>query len=124
LAVLRRNHPLQLNRRKSSLQASRAEAAGYEEKTRAAKKKPHPKTKLGLPDLDQAKAAVLGGLHSPQFQRGYQHSINEFINWYCSEPRCPSTRPSSPGTELACGWAFQEDHIKQEATFNWPLWLW
>jgi hypothetical protein len=55
--------------------------------SRAAKKKPQPKTKLGLPDLDQAKAAVLGSLHSPESQRGYQHSINEFINWYCSEPR-------------------------------------
>jgi len=55
--------------------------------SRAAKKKPHPKTKLGLPDLDQAKTAVLGSLHSPESQRGYQHSINEFINWYCSEPR-------------------------------------
>ena len=55
--------------------------------SRAAKKNPHPKTKLGLPDLDQAKAAVLGSLHSPESQRGYQHSINEFINWYCSEPR-------------------------------------
>ena len=55
--------------------------------SRAAKKKPHPKTKLGLPDLDQAKAAVLGSLHSPESQRGYEHSINEFINWYCSEPR-------------------------------------
>ena len=55
--------------------------------SRAATKKPHPKTKLGLPDLDQAKAAVLGSLHSPESQRGYQHSINEFINWYCSEPR-------------------------------------
>ena len=55
--------------------------------SRAAKKKPHPKTKLGLPDLDQARAAVLGSLHSPEFRRGYQHSINEFINWYCSEPR-------------------------------------
>ena len=52
-----------------------------------ANKKPHPKTKLGLPDLDQAKAAVLGSLRSPESQRGYQHSINEFINWYCSEPR-------------------------------------
>ena len=55
--------------------------------SRAAKKKPHPKTKLGLPDLDQAKAAVLASLRSPESQRGYQHSINEFINWYCSEPR-------------------------------------
>jgi site-specific recombinase XerD len=55
--------------------------------SRTAKKKPHPKTKLRLPDLDQAKAAVLGSLHSPESQRGYQHSINEFIKWYCSEPR-------------------------------------
>src|SRR4029453_18697787 len=55
--------------------------------SRAAKKKPHPKTKLGLPDLDQAKAAVLGSLPSPESQRGYQHSIIEFLNWYCSEPR-------------------------------------
>ena len=31
--------------------------------------------------------------------RGYQHSINEFINWYCPNLACPSTRPSSPGTE-------------------------
>lgn len=52
-----------------------------------AKKKPHPITKLGLPGLDQAKAAVLGSLHSPESQRGYQHSIHDFINWYCSEPR-------------------------------------
>ena len=55
--------------------------------SRAARKKPHPKTKLGLPDLDQAKAAVLGSLRSAESQRGYQHSIHEFINWYCSEPR-------------------------------------
>jgi hypothetical protein len=51
------------------------------------KKRTHPKIKLGLPDLDQAKAAVLGTLHSSESQRGYRHSINEFISWYCSEPR-------------------------------------
>src|SRR2546426_11901903 len=69
-----------------------------------------PKIKLGLPDLDQAKAAVLNSLHSPEAQRGYRHSIDEFITWYCSEPR-PSfnkavvtryrihleTRPFAPG---------------------------
>src|SRR5205823_11346677 len=26
-------------------------------------------------------------LHSPESQRGYRHSIDEFISWYCSEPR-------------------------------------
>jgi site-specific recombinase XerD len=51
------------------------------------RKGPRPKTKLGLPDLDHAKAAVLGSLRSPESQRGYRHSIDEFIGWYCSEPR-------------------------------------
>src|SRR5438093_717713 len=45
------------------------------------------KTRLRLPDLDQAKAAVLNSLRSPESQRGYRHSIDEFIGWYCSEPR-------------------------------------
>lgn len=46
-----------------------------------------PKSKLSLPDLDQAKAAVVASLSSPESQRGYRHSIEEFIEWYCSEPR-------------------------------------
>ena len=54
---------------------------------RTKKKKAKPKTKLGLPDLDQAKAAVLASLRSPESQRGYRHAIDEFIAWYCSEPR-------------------------------------
>ena len=51
-----------------------------------------PKTKLGLPDLDQSKAAVLGSLRSPESQRGYRHAIDEFIEWYCSEPRLSFNR--------------------------------
>src|SRR5437016_2029243 len=46
-----------------------------------------PKTRLGLPDLDQSKAAVIGSLRSPESQRVYTHAIDEFIEWYCSEPR-------------------------------------
>ena len=46
-----------------------------------------PKTKLGLPDLDHSKSAVLDSLRSPESKRGYQHAIDEFIQWYCSEPR-------------------------------------
>lgn len=46
-----------------------------------------PKAKLSLPDLDHAKTAVLATLRSPESQRGYQHSMEEFIAWYCSEPR-------------------------------------
>ena len=46
-----------------------------------------PKSKLGLPDLDHSKAAVLDSLRSPECKRGYRHAIDEFIQWYCSEPR-------------------------------------
>src|SRR5207237_771835 len=33
------------------------------------------------------KAAVLASLHSPESQRSYRHAIDEFVGWYCSEPR-------------------------------------
>ena len=46
-----------------------------------------PKTKLGLPDLDHSKLSVLDSLRSPESKRGYRHGIDEFIQWYCSEPR-------------------------------------
>jgi site-specific recombinase XerD len=52
-----------------------------------ARKPRRPKMKLGLPDLDQSRSAVLNSLRSPESQRGYRHSIDEFIGWYCSEPR-------------------------------------
>jgi len=45
------------------------------------------KTKLGLPDLGRAKSAVLVSLRSPESQRSYRHSIDDFVSWYCSEPR-------------------------------------
>src|SRR5262249_32653476 len=53
------------------------------------RKRTHPKPKavLRLPDLDQAKSAVLNSLSSSDAQRGYRHAIDEFIEWYCSEPR-------------------------------------
>ena len=49
------------------------------------KKKPvRPKAKLGLPDLEQAKASVIGSLPSPGSQREYRRAIDEFVGWYCS----------------------------------------
>jgi len=47
--------------------------------------RPKPKTVLRLPDLDQAKSAVLNSLTSADAQRGYRHAIDEFVEWYCSE---------------------------------------
>ena len=46
-----------------------------------------PKAVLRLPDLDQAKSAVLNSLSSIDAQRGYRHAIEEFVEWCCSEPR-------------------------------------
>ena len=51
-----------------------------------------PKTVLRLPDLDQAKSAVLNSLTSIDAQRGYRHAIDEFVEWYCSEPRLSFNR--------------------------------
>ena len=45
------------------------------------------KTKLGLPDLEHAKIAVIVSLRSFESQRSYRHSIDEFVAWYCSVPR-------------------------------------
>jgi hypothetical protein len=51
------------------------------------------KALLKLPDLDQAKSAVLNSLSSTDAQRGYRHATDEFIEWYCSEPRLSFNRP-------------------------------
>jgi site-specific recombinase XerD len=50
-------------------------------------RKSSPKHNLNLPDLDQAKSSVLNSLPSKESQRRYRHAIEEFITWYCSEPR-------------------------------------
>jgi len=47
---------------------------------------------LRLPDLYQAKSAVLNSLPSKESQRGYRHAIEEFIVWYYSEPRLSFNR--------------------------------
>ena len=39
----------------------------------------NPKAKLGLPDLDYSRSAVLESLRSPESKRGYRHALDEFI---------------------------------------------
>ena len=50
------------------------------------------KSVLRLLDLEHAKSAVLNSLTSPDAQRGYRHAIDEFVDWYCSEPRLAFNR--------------------------------
>ena len=45
-----------------------------------------------LPELEQAKAGVLNSLGSLQSRRSYGRAIEEFIGWYCSEPRLALNR--------------------------------
>jgi site-specific recombinase XerD len=51
------------------------------------KKLGHPRRVLRLPDLDHAKTAVLNTLLSLDSQRAYRFAMDDFIAWYCSEPR-------------------------------------
>jgi len=47
---------------------------------------------LRLPDLDHCKLAVLNSLGSPASRRVYEHAIDQFVAWYCSEPRLAFNR--------------------------------
>jgi len=42
---------------------------------------------LRVADLEQSKNAVLYSLGAASSQASYGHAIDEFIGWYCSEPR-------------------------------------
>src|SRR5438876_12362502 len=56
------------------------------------RKKRAPKRVLALPDLEQANSAVLNPLTTVSGQRTYDHAINDFVEWYCSEPRLAFNR--------------------------------
>ena len=46
-----------------------------------------PKRVLRLPGLEFAKSAVLNTLRSSESKRSYRFAIEDFVPWYCSEPR-------------------------------------
>jgi len=57
------------------------------QKPRSRRRRGSTKSVLRLPDLEHAKAAVVNSLNSADARRGYRHAIDEFVDWYCSEPR-------------------------------------
>jgi hypothetical protein len=57
---------------------------------------------LRFPDLDHSKSAVLNTLASAGSRRAYQFAIEEFIAWYCSEPRLAFNRVVV--VRYACTW--------------------
>jgi site-specific recombinase XerD len=57
------------------------------------KKRPiYRKIVLRLTDLDHAKSSVLNSLSSPHSRRNYKFAMEQFITWYCSEPRLALNR--------------------------------
>jgi integrase len=56
------------------------------------KRQPCRKIVLKLPDLDHAKSAVLNSLSSSHSRRNYKFAMEQFITWYCSEPRLALNR--------------------------------
>jgi len=50
------------------------------------------RTMLRLADLEQSRNAVLHSLGAASSQESYGHAIDEFIGWYCSEPRLSFNR--------------------------------
>jgi hypothetical protein len=47
---------------------------------------------LRLPDLDHAKSSVLNSLSSTCSRRNYKFATEQFISWYCSEPKLALNR--------------------------------
>ena len=52
----------------------------------------YPKRILRIPDLEQSKNAVLNSLPAKSSQEAYCSAIDEFTEWYCSEPRLAFNR--------------------------------
>jgi coenzyme F420-reducing hydrogenase gamma subunit len=86
-------------------------------KSKSPKKKPtRPKRILRLPDLDHAKVAVLNTLSSPDSHRSYRFAIDDFISWYCSEPRLPLNK----AVVLRCKLQLEARHLAS-STINLRL---
>jgi integrase len=60
--------------------------------TKRQRKSPCRRIVLRFPDLDHAKSAVLNSLSSPCSRRNYKFAMEQFISWYCSEPRLALNR--------------------------------
>ena len=59
---------------------------------RKTSKRSKAKAMLRLADLEQSKITVLHSLGAASSQESHGHAINEFIGWYCSEPRLAFNR--------------------------------
>jgi hypothetical protein len=78
---------------------------------------PIAKMVLRLPDLEQSKNAVLNSLAAPSSQESYRHAMEEFIGWYCSEPRLSFSRT----VVLRYRFFLEQKPLRlRRSTFAWP----
>ena len=71
---------------------------------------------MRLPDLEVSRRAVLNGLTSTDGRRVYGHAIDEFVDWYCSEPRLALNR-----TVILRYRSYLETRLLAPGTINPPL---
>ena len=71
---------------------------------------------LRLPDLDHSKLAVLNSLGSYGSRRVYKFALDQFIVWYCSEPRLAFNRIVVTRYRIAPGIARAGSQYDQPAT--------
>jgi hypothetical protein len=64
-----------------------AEATGHETNTETQSQRKSRQVGPAAARSEVAKSAVVNSLSCPDAQRGYRHAIDEFVDWYCSEPR-------------------------------------
>ena len=72
--------------------SSMAEAASMRLTKRPKSRLKRPKSVLRLLDLEHSRNAVVDSLPAVSSQKSYGHAIDEFIAWYCSEPRLSFSR--------------------------------
>src|SRR5205809_1400370 len=80
---------------------------------RKTSKRSKTRSMLRLADLEQSKNAVLHSLGAASSQESYGHAIDEFIGWYCSEPRLAFNR-----TVVLCYRFFLEQKNLAPSTIN------
>jgi hypothetical protein len=68
-----------------------------------------------LRELDQTKRSVLNSLTSLQSRRSYRHAMEEFIDWYCSEPRLALNR----GAVLRYRMQLESNSRQRPSTCDW-----
>jgi hypothetical protein len=68
--------------------------------TRKSGNQKRPKTKLGLPDLDHSKSAVLNSLRSPDRNEDTGTRLTSSFSGTAPSRACPSTRWWSPAIEF------------------------